>query len=107
ARCRARVALRRPTRRSDDDRWRNRDPSEPRGRTSEPARPDQHLPHAVGLVDLALTAEQRAWRDEVRALADSYGAEAFEAVRAEMESLDVERHAPSFYQELCRRGWVG
>jgi 3-oxocholest-4-en-26-oyl-CoA dehydrogenase alpha subunit len=58
-------------------------------------------------VELGFTAEQRAWRDEVRALADSYGASEILAVRAEMESLEVERHAPSFYRELCQRGWVG
>lgn len=58
-------------------------------------------------MNFGLDERERAWRDEVRAVADAVDAAEYEAMRAEMAGLQVERHAPRFFARLCERGWVG
>lgn len=50
---------------------------------------------------------ERAWRDEVRAFVETIDGDRVLELRREMDELDIERHAVTFYRELCDRGWVG
>jgi len=58
-------------------------------------------------VNFGFDDDERAWRDEIRSFVDTLGAADILAYREEMAELEVERHAPSFYEELCARGWIG
>ena len=58
-------------------------------------------------MNFGLSEIEAAWRDELAEFIDGYDRDAYAALRAEARELDTERHALSFYAELCRRGWVG
>jgi alkylation response protein AidB-like acyl-CoA dehydrogenase len=52
-------------------------------------------------------AEDTCYRDQMRLLADEYGWSEMQEMRAEIESLAVERYSPSFHKKLAGRGLVG
>ena len=58
-------------------------------------------------MSFGLSAAEAAWRDELAAFVDGFGVEEHAALRREAAELDTERHAPTFYAELARRGWIG
>ncbi|MGH9138605.1 MAG: acyl-CoA dehydrogenase family protein [Acidimicrobiales bacterium] len=58
-------------------------------------------------MNFGFSPTEAAWRDELAAFVDTFGAEDHAALRAEARALDTERHAPSFYAALAERGWVG
>jgi 3-oxocholest-4-en-26-oyl-CoA dehydrogenase alpha subunit len=58
-------------------------------------------------MNFGFSATEAAWRDELAAFIDGYGAADHARLRSEGRELDTERHAPSFYAELARRGWIG
>ena len=58
-------------------------------------------------MNFGLSDEERAFRDEVRAFVDGFGASDVAALRDEMRSLEVERYTPSFQRKLAEQGWIG
>ncbi|MGH2795586.1 MAG: acyl-CoA dehydrogenase family protein [Actinomycetota bacterium] len=58
-------------------------------------------------MNFGLSDEERAFRDEVRAFVDGFGASDMAALRDEMRSLEVERYTPSFQRKLAEQGWIG
>ncbi|MGH2784637.1 MAG: acyl-CoA dehydrogenase family protein [Actinomycetota bacterium] len=58
-------------------------------------------------MNFGLSDEERAFRDQVRAFVDGFGAGDMAALREEMRSLEVERYTPSFQRRLAERGWIG
>lgn len=58
-------------------------------------------------MNFGFSPEEAAWRDELAAFVDGFGAADRAALQREAAELDTERHAPSFYAELARRGWIG
>ena len=58
-------------------------------------------------MNFGLSYEERAFRDEVRAFVDGFGAADIAALRDEMRSLEVERYTPSFQRRLAEQGWIG
>lgn len=47
------------------------------------------------------------YRDKLMAIAETYGLAEFEALQDEIESLEIERYAPSFHARLAEAGLVG
>lgn len=47
------------------------------------------------------------YRDKLRAVTDKYGWEDMKALRVEMESLHVERYAPTFHRRMAEESLVG
>ena len=58
-------------------------------------------------MNFGFSDDEAAWRDELTTFVESYGSDDHDALRDEARALDSERHARSFYAELCKRGWVG
>lgn len=52
-------------------------------------------------------AEDTVYRDQMRRLAGEYGWSEMQALRAEIESLAVERYSPTFHRKLAASGLVG
>jgi 3-oxocholest-4-en-26-oyl-CoA dehydrogenase alpha subunit len=52
-------------------------------------------------------ADDTAYRDQMRRLADGYGWTEMQTLRAEIESLAVERYSPTFHKKLAAAGLVG
>jgi len=58
-------------------------------------------------MNFGLSDAERAWREEVRGFIDEITAADMAVFAEEMRTLEVERHAPSFYRRLAERRWIG
>ncbi len=52
-------------------------------------------------------AQDTIYRDQMRLLADEYGWSEMQDMRAEIQSLAVERYSPSFHKKLAALGLIG